>query len=142
MRLMEILKEASILEEAERLDEKKKKARGGIKKKIQAKYNAKMKQAGMIAKKLRAKKGKINWSDEVKDTRNEVVSAFMANDIDKVLGMMQGADGYKTVEILKALATAHGGYEKLERKAGQAGKKDFIKTVFAYIDDNKEAEEA
>lgn len=140
MRLMEILNEVENLKKADVLEESKKKARKGMKQKITDKYARRSKQADKIAKKLKARKGNINWGDDIKDTRNEVVAAFMANDPDKVLGMMSGTDGYKTIEVLKALATAHGGYDKLERKAGKAGKKDFIKTVFAYIDDAEKSE--
>lgn len=140
MRLIEILKEAKELENVEVLEEAKKKARKGMKTKIKAKYNAKKSQALKIAKKLKARRNNINWTDDVKEVRNEVVAAFMANDSDKVIGMMTKPDGYKTVEILKALETAHGGYKKLEAKAGD--KKNFIKTVFAYIDAEEEAEEA
>jgi hypothetical protein len=140
MRLMEILKEAQVIEETEVLEEAKKKARKGMKAKIKAKYNAKKTQALKIAKKLKARRNNINWTDDVKEVRNEVVAAFMANDSDKVLDMMAKPDGYKTVEILKALETAHGGYKKLEAKAGD--KKNFVKTVFAYIDAEEEKEEA
>lgn len=139
MRLIEILKEAQALENVEVLEEAKKKARKGMKEKIKAKYNAKKSQALKIAAKLKARKNNINWTDDVKEVRNEVVAAFMANDPDKVIGMMAQPDGYKAVEILKALETAHGGYKRLESKAGD--KKNFIKTVFAYIDAEEAKEE-
>jgi glycine betaine/choline ABC-type transport system substrate-binding protein len=137
---MEILKEAQELENVEVLEEAKKKARKGTKAKIKDKYNAKKTQALKIANKLKARKNNINWTDDIKDVRNEVVAAFMANDADKVIEMMTKPDGYKTVEILKALETAHGGYKRLESKSGD--KKNFIKTVFAYIDAEEEKEEA
>ena len=140
MRLMEILKEAQELENVEVLEEAKKKARKGMKDKIKNRYEAKQAQAEKVAKKLKARLNKITWTDDVKETRNEVVAAFMANDADKVIDMMAKPDGYKTVEILKALETAHGGYKKLERKAGD--KKNFVKTVFAYIDAEEAKEEA
>jgi len=136
---MEILKEVEELENVEVLEEAKKKARKGTKAKIKTKYNAKKSRALKVANKLKARRNKINWTDDVIEARNEVVAAFMANDADKVITMMTKPDGYKTVEILKALETAHGGYKKLESKA--KGHKNFVKTVFAYIDD-LEAEEA
>jgi len=140
MRLMEILKEVELIEKDETLEEARKKAKKSVKEKIKTRYKAKSKQAEKIATQLKARKGKISWTDDIKDLRNNIVSAFMADDSEKVLGMLAGADGYKTVEILKALETAHGGYDKLERKAGKAGKKGFIKSVFAYIDDSETEE--
>ena len=139
MKLIEILKEARELENSSFLSEAKKKARKGLKTKIKSKYNAKKAQALKIANKLKARKNNINWTDDITDVRNEVVAAFMANDPDKVIDMMTKPDGYKTVEVLKALEIAHGGYKKLEAKAGD--KKNFVKTVYAYIDDSEEAED-
>ena len=140
MRLMEILEEVQKLQNGGFLTESKKKAAKGTKEKIKAKYNAKVDMALKFASKLKARKNSISWSDDAKETRNAVVSAFMANDADKVIGMMSQPDGYKTVEILKALETAHGGYKKLEAKAGD--KKGFIQTVFAYIDDSETEEDS
>ncbi len=137
MRLMEILNEVKAIEQAEILAEARKKEIKVVKDKIAKSLKNKSEKAEKIAAKLKARKGNINWSDEdIKTTRNEVVAAFMANDSDTVIKMMQNqTEGYKTIEILKALAVAHGGYDKLEVAAGKAGKKDFIKTVFAYIED-------
>lgn len=138
MRLQEILDEVQKLNNGEFLSEAKKKAQKSQKEKIKAKYDNKKDQALKIANKLKAKKGKINWTDDMKPIRNEVVSAFMNNAPEKVIDMMTAVDGYKTVEILKALETAHGGYAKLEAKAGD--KKNFVKTVFGYIDEIEGAE--
>jgi|SaaInlStandDraft_4_1057021.scaffolds.fasta_scaffold32109_2 hypothetical protein len=142
MRLMEILTEVKAIEEAEILEEAKKKARKGIKNKIKQRYIKNLEVANKFAKKLRAKKNSINWTDDVKEVRNEVVSAFMAGDPDKVLDMMKAGNAKKSmavIEVLRALEKAHGGYKKLEAKAGN--RKTFVKTVFAYIDD-LESEEA
>lgn len=140
MRLMEILNEVKAIEKAGMLVEARKKEIKVVRDKINKSLKNKTEKAEKIATKLKARKGNINWSDEeLKATRNEVVAAFMANDSDKVIKMMTDTtDGYKTVEILKALAIAHGGYDKLEVAAGKAGKKDFIKTVFAYIEDESD----
>lgn len=137
MRLMEILNEVKVIEKAEILAEARKKEIKVVRDKIAKSLKNKEEKAEKIANKLKARKGSINWADDdIKAVRNEVVSAFMANDSDKVIKMMEDVtEGYKTVEVLKALAVAHGGYDKLEMAAGKAGKKDFIKTVFAYIDD-------
>ena len=152
MKLIEILKEAQKLEkskiknmeeinaEDEVLKEAKKKARKGMKAKIRAKYNRKKSQALKIANKLKARKNKINWTDDLKEIRNEIVTAFMNNDPDKVIEMMAKPDGYKVIEILKALEVAHGGYEKLEMKAAKAGAKNFVKTVYAYIEELEDEE--
>ncbi len=140
MKLMEILNEVKAIENAELLAEARKKQIKVVKDKIAKSLKNKSEKAEKIATKLRARKGNINWSDEdIKTTRNEVVAAFMANDSNTVIKMMENpTEGYKTIEILKALAIAHGGYEKLEVAAGKAGKKDFIKTVFAYIEEPAE----
>ncbi len=139
MRLMEILEEVQKIKNGDLLTEAKKKASKGMKAKIKAKYNAKVDMALKFAAKLKARKNNIAWTDDTKEIRNVVVSAFMANDAEKVIDMMSQPDGYKTIEILKALETAHGGYKKLETKAGD--KKGFIQTVFAYIDDSEAATE-
>ena len=143
MRLMEILNEVKAIEQAEILAEAKKKEIKVVRDKINKSLKNKEDKAEKIAAKLKARKGNINWADDdIKAVRNQVVSAFMANDSDTVIKMMEDiTDGYKTVEVLKALAVAHGGYDKLEMAAGKAGKKDFIRTVFAYIDDTAAGEE-
>ena len=140
MKLMEILNEVIRIEKDGILSEAKGKAKKNLKDKIRTKYNAKKDMALKITNKLKPRLNSITWTDDIKDVRNEVVSAFMANDADKVISMMTGTEGYKVVEILKALEVAHGGYKKLEAKAGD--KKNFIKTVFAYIDENESTEDS
>lgn len=144
MRLMDILEEVQKLNnvEAETLSEAKKKASKAKKTKIAnfAKREANKAKAEKIAKQLKARPGNIKWSGDIVDTRNKVVSAFMNNDPETVIDMMAKPDGYKTIEVLKALETAHRGYKKLEAKAGN--KKKFIQTVYAYIDDMEKEEEA
>lgn len=140
---MEILNEIKVLEQSKILEESKKKATKAIKDKIKKRFEDRSDKAEKIATKLRARKGSINWADDdIKEVRNTIVSAFMANDSKTVIDLMQEPnEGYKVIEILKALEVAHGGYDKLLAASGKAGKKDFIKTVFAYIDENESEEE-
>ncbi len=146
MRLMDILEEVQKLNaveaEGEVLSEAKKKAMKAKKSKIAnfAGRKANQAKAEKVAKILKARPGNIKWAGDIVDTRNAVVSAFMNNDPETVIDMMAKQDGYKTIEVLKALETAHRGYKKLEAKAGN--KKKFIQTVFAYIDAEESKEEA
>lgn len=141
MKLIDILNEVEKINGGEMLNEKKKKAQKAKKTKIAnyANREANKKKAEKIARELKARPGKIKWADDVVDTRNKIIAAFMANDPDTVIAMMEKPDGYKTIEILKALETAHRGYKKLEAKAGN--KKKFIQTVYAYIDDLEDKSE-
>lgn len=141
MKLMDVLNEVRLIEKKEMINEARKKEIKQVRDKINKSLKNKSGKAEILAKKLKAKKGSINWSDDTKEVRNAIVAAFVSNDTEKVIEMMVNpTDGYKVIEILKAIETAHGGYEKLEAVSGKAGKKDFIKTIFAYIKETEKEE--
>jgi len=143
MKLMDILNEVKIIEEKEIINEARKKEIKQVRDKINKSLKNKSEKAEALSKKLKAKKGSINWTDDAKEVRNDVVAAFVADDSEKVIKMMvDPTDGYKVIEILKAIEIAHGGYEKLEAIAGKAGKKDFIQKVFAYIKETEESKDS
>jgi len=141
MKLMDILKEVEVLEKKEVISEAKKQAKENHQTKIKKQFKAKTKQSEAIAKTIKVTPGNIKWPETVIELRNEIVAAFLADDAGKVIKMMEQPDGYKTVEILKALAKAHKGYNYLEKKAQKAGKGNFIKEVYAYVDTDEENKE-
>lgn len=125
MRLMDILEEVTFIESEQVLEEANLKS-------VKAKY---VKKAPLIAKQLKARKGNVNWegSKEVRKMRNKLASAFVSGNFKKAITLMKGADGYQAVAVLQALETAHGGRDKLIKKAG-GKKKMFMAKMFAYSD--------
>jgi len=132
MRLLDILEEVQKLN-AEVIEE------GSSKQGMRKSGNAKRNKALKLAKKLRARKGKINWTDEIVDTRNFVVSAFMNNDFRSVTKELNKNTDRKwqIIDVINALVTAHGGEKKLLASASKAGKKTFMMKVLNAV---KEAE--
>ena len=132
MRLLDILEEVQKLN-AEVIEE------GSSKQGMRKSGNAKRNKALKLAKKLRARKGKINWTDEIVDTRNYVVSAFMGNDYRTITKeLTKNTDKkWQIIDVINALVTAHGGEKKLLSSASKAGKKTFMMKVLNAV---KEAE--
>lgn len=131
MRLLDILEEvqklnAEVIEEASKQD-------------VRKAGNAKRNRALKIGNKLKARKGNINWTDDIIETRNYVVSAFMGNDFRTITKeLAKGTDRkWQIIEVITALVTAHGGEQKLLATASKAGKKPFMTKV---LDAVKEAE--
>ena len=128
MRLMDILNEVQwnageIIKES------------ASKRSIRKKSNAKRNKALKIGRKLRARKNKINWTDEIRDARDFVVSAFMRNDFRIIIKELAKDTNKKwqIIEIVKALITAHGGEKRLMTAAAKAGKKVFMTKVLAAV---------
>ena len=132
MKLMDILEEVQKLNSEEMIEESSKQAE-------RKKGNAKRNKALKIGNKLKARKGNIKWTDDIIETRNFVVSAFMGNDFRVITKELnKGTDRkWQIIEVVTALVTAHGGEKKLMASAGQAGKKPFMTKVLAAV---KEAE--
>ena len=116
----------------------------GAEDKIKASLVKKEARSKKIEKALRAKKGSINWdgNEEAKEVRNTIITAFMANDTGPVLKLLKTENKIPvTIEVLKALEIAHGDYDRLERAATKAGKGNFIKTIYGFMNELVSTEE-
>jgi len=113
MRLLEILKEVTVIQEQQVLTE-------ANRKQIKEKF-------GMRGKKYEGwlnsvSKGKLPWTkDELTETRNALIATMVGKTPDKkaALKLLLGPDSEKVIVILQALETAHGGRDVLLRKAGK-----------------------
>jgi len=124
MKLMDILNEVETLTEGRKANKSKKA-------KIQKNFGNKLSASKKFASKLKARRGKINWTDESEFYRNEIISAYMVNEPEQIISKMAGVNGFKYIDVLKALETGHGDYKKLIKKAGN--KKSFFEKLFVYI---------
>lgn len=140
MKLMDVLNEVKVIEEAKNTALLEARVNKNKKQKIADIYSKKAKAAETIATALKATKNKkIDWdaSDDAKQARNKIVAAFMSNEpnaADTVIDMMvDPTDGYKVIEVLKALKRAHNGYTNLLKAATKAGKLKFVEKVYSAL---------
>lgn len=132
MRLIEILKEAKVIENVGVLTETSKES-------IKKKYNSdKSKEFKMITKvdktisKSDAIRAVKKLDDNMKKIRNEIVTAFMSGKIEDMYAILNDTKkSRESIDYLTLLKAAHGGEKKMLAAAGK--KKSFMKKTLDLI---------
>lgn len=143
MRLMEILTEVALLEDTDSRHSSFDLAYhsgGALLEGAQKRMKGNIKKAAKVANQLKARKGSISWSNEDNvAVRNKIINSFLTNDYKTIIKLFNTAESFRAIEIFNSLETAHGGRDKLIKKAGKS--KLFMTKIYNFIDE-LEGEEA